>query len=251
MTAIRAFSASLPDCGRTPILVGLIHCNTDRVQSARAEAGGENAAISAADTGEVGMRGHAQQEHGQGDGQSDGQGDRHGHAHDPHGHDGPGCCGGHGTAGDVIERAERLCQARGLQFTRLRRDVLAAVAAEHKPLGAYDIAERMSAPGRRVAAVSVYRALDFLTEQGFVHRISSRNAFVSCGHEHGAGAGLVFLICRTCGGIDEMTAPAVESALDQTLAGAGFTPTSRILEVEGECGACRERGDPPDTAPRA
>lgn len=184
------------------------------------------------------MRGHAQREHG--------EGDRHGHAHDHHGHDGAGCGGAHGEAGDVVERAERLCQARGLQFTRLRRDVLAAVASEHRPLGAYDIAERMSAPGRRVAAVSVYRALDFLTEQGFVHRISSRNAFVSCGHEHGAGAGLVFLICRTCGGIDEMTAPAVESALDQTLAGAGFTPTSRILEVEGECGACRGRGDAPD-----
>ncbi|MCP1535169.1 Fur family transcriptional regulator [Methylorubrum extorquens] len=197
------------------------------------------------------MRGHAQQQHGQGESQGDGNhGD--GHAHDHHGH-GASACGGHAhSVEDVIERAERLCQARALQFTRLRRDVLAAVAAEHKPLGAYDIAERMSAPGRRVAAVSVYRALDFLTEQGFVHRISSRNAFVSCGHEHGAGVGLVFLICRTCGGIDEMTAPAVESALDQTLAGAGFTPTSRILEVEGECGACRGRGDaPPDEASRA
>jgi len=190
------------------------------------------------------MRGHAQQEHGQSDGD--------GHAHDHHGHGASGCGGPAVSVEDVIERAERLCQARALQFTRLRRDVLAAVAAEHKPLGAYDIAERMSAPGRRVAAVSVYRALDFLTEQGLVHRISSRNAFVSCGHEHGAGAGLVFLICRTCGGIDEMTAPAVESALDQTLAGAGFTPTSRILEVEGECGACRGRGDAlPDESGRA
>ena len=194
------------------------------------------------------MRGHAQHEHGQGDGSGDRDGHAHGHAHDPHGHDGAGCGGGHG---DVIGRAERLCQTRGLQFTRLRRDVLAAVAAEHRPLGAYDIAERMSAPGRRVAAVSVYRALDFLTEQGFVHRISSRNAFVSCGHEHGAGAGLVFLICRTCGGIDEMTAPAVESALDQTLAGTGFSPTSRILEVEGECGACRGRADAPNEPDRA
>lgn len=187
------------------------------------------------------MRADAQQDHGRG----------HDHDHDHrHAHGPAGCDAAHGDATEgVVERAERLCQERGLQFTRLRRDVLAAVAAEHRPLGAYDIAERMSLPGRRVAAVSVYRALDFLTEQGFVHRISSRNAFVSCGHEHGAGAGLVFLICRTCGGIDEMTAPAVESALDQTLAGAGFTPTSRILEVEGECGACRGRGEAPAVEP--
>ncbi|GAB6841984.1 Fur family zinc uptake transcriptional regulator [Methylorubrum rhodinum] len=164
----------------------------------------------------------------------------HDHSHDHHHEERHGC--GQCAEG-ATERAARLCQARGLQFTPLRRDVLAVVAAEGRPLGAYDIAERLSGQGgRRVAAVSVYRALDFLTEQGLVHRISSRNAFVSCGHDHGAGASLVFLICRNCGGIDEMTAPAVESALDATLARAGFTPRSRILEVEGECGACRERG---------
>ncbi|GJE77331.1 MULTISPECIES: Fur family transcriptional regulator [Methylorubrum] len=171
------------------------------------------------------MRAYAQQDHG------------HDHHHD--GADGRHGCGR--CAESATERAERLCQERGLQFTPLRRDVLAVVAAEGRPLGAYDIAERMSGQGRRVAAVSVYRALDFLTEQGLVHRISSRNAFVSCEHDHGDGASLVFLICRSCGGIDEMTAPAVESALDATLAQAGFTPTSRILEVEGECGSCRER----------
>ncbi|WP_336486296.1 Fur family transcriptional regulator [Methylobacterium nigriterrae] len=150
-----------------------------------------------------------------------------------------GCGAG---AEDVLARAERLCGERDLQFTRLRREVLRAVAAAGRPLGAYDIAERLSGEGRRVAAVSVYRALDFLTEHGLVHRIASRNAFVSCGHPHGEGAGLVFLICRSCGGIDETTAPAVEDELGRTLARAGFRPVSRILEVEGECGACLRRG---------
>ncbi|WP_082523848.1 MULTISPECIES: Fur family transcriptional regulator [unclassified Methylobacterium] len=149
---------------------------------------------------------------------------------------------GHGACGaNVVARAERLCRDRDLQFTRLRRDVLETVAAQTRPMGAYDIAERLSAQGRRVAAVSVYRALDFLGEHGLVHRIASRNAFVSCGHEHGESAKLVFLICRTCGAIDETTAPAVETALDRTLVQAGFKPSGRILEVEGECGACQER----------
>ncbi len=157
----------------------------------------------------------------------------HAHTHDR----GEGCC----TAPDVLARAERLCRERDLQFTRLRREVLETVAAARGPLGAYDIAERLSLPGRRVAAVSVYRALDFLTELGLVHRIASRNAFVSCAHDHGAAEGLVFLICRSCGGIDETTAPEVEAGLDRALARAGFRPASRILEVEGECGACRDR----------
>lgn len=147
-----------------------------------------------------------------------------------------------GCGGDVVARAERLCRDRDLQFTRLRRDVLETVAGQSRPMGAYDIAERLSAQGRRVAAVSVYRALDFLGEHGLVHRIASRNAFVSCGHAHGDRAKLVFLICRTCGGIDETTAPAVETALDRTLVQSGFKPSSRILEVEGECGTCLADG---------
>nr|WP_245516537.1 Fur family transcriptional regulator [Methylobacterium segetis] len=141
----------------------------------------------------------------------------------------------------MIERAERLCRERDLQFTRLRRDVLKAVAEAGRPLGAYDIAERLSEPGRRVAAVSVYRALDFLTEHDLVHRIASRNAFVPCAHSHGEGAGLVFMICRSCGGIDETTSPEIEDQLGRTLARAGFRPASRILEVEGECEACLQR----------
>ncbi|MBB3902180.1 Fur family transcriptional regulator [Methylobacterium brachythecii] len=152
-----------------------------------------------------------------------------GHAHD------------HASHEDVLGRAERLCRERDLQFTRLRRDVLETIAAESKPMGAYDIAERLSGGGKRVAAVSVYRALDFLTEHGLVHRIASRNAFVSCGHDHGERDGLLFLICRSCGGIDELTSPAIESQLDRAVTEAGFTPTSRIIEVEGECGACRKR----------
>lgn len=149
-----------------------------------------------------------------------------------------GAC--HGASHEsVLERAERLCRERDAQFTPLRRKVLETVASQSGPMGAYDIAERMSGPNRKIAAVSVYRALDFLTEQGLVHRIASRNAFVSCGHSHGARDGLLFLICRTCGGIDELTSAAIDGELDRTLAGAGFTPTSRIIEVEGECGTCR------------
>ncbi|AWN41491.1 Fur family transcriptional regulator [Methylobacterium durans] len=164
----------------------------------------------------------------------------HSHQHGAgHGgsHGESGCCGG----ADVVERAERLCRERDLQFTRLRREVLQAVAEAGRPLGAYDIAERLSGGGRRVAAVSVYRALDFLTEHDLVHRIASRNAFVPCAHTHGEGAGLVFMICRSCGGIDETTSPEIEDQLGRTLARAGFRPASRILEVEGECEACLQR----------
>jgi Fur family transcriptional regulator, zinc uptake regulator len=153
---------------------------------------------------------------------------------DEHAHAG---CGDEG----LVARAERLCRERGLQFTPLRQRTLEVIAGEARPLGAYDIAERLSEPGRRVAAVSVYRALDFLTENGLVHRIATRNAFVPCGHDHGAGESAVFLICRACGAVDETSSAEIEHGLDRTFAQAGFRPASRIVEIEGECGACQGR----------
>ncbi|SFF50477.1 Fur family transcriptional regulator, zinc uptake regulator [Methylobacterium sp. yr596] len=158
----------------------------------------------------------------------------HGHAHDAH---------GPARTADLVARAERLAQDLGLQFTALRRRTLEVVAEEGRPLGAYDIAERLSVPGKRVAAVSVYRALDFLTEHGLVHRIASRNAFVPCEHGHGAGESAVFLICRSCGSVDETISAEIERSLDRTLAEAGFKPASRIVEIEGECGACQGRSE--------
>lgn len=148
---------------------------------------------------------------------------------------------GHTSADAMVARAQTLCRERGLQFTPLRREVLEVVSGSDTPQGAYDIAERLSAPGRRVAPVSVYRALDFLMEQGLVHRIASRNAFIPCAHDHAPGEGVVFLICRTCGVVDETISAEIERGLGRTLERARFRPAHSILEVEGDCGACIDR----------
>ena len=52
--------------------------------------------------------------------------------------------------------------------------------------------------GRRAAPPTVYRALDFLLENGLVHRISSLNAFVGCSLPGKPHAGQ-FLLCSGCG----------------------------------------------------
>src|ERR1700678_777705 len=78
----------------------------------------------------------------------------------------------------AIAHAEELCAARSQRLTPMRRHVLEALLASHKPLGAYEIMDRLSDQGRP-APITVYRALEFLRHNGFVHRIESRNAFVA------------------------------------------------------------------------
>lgn len=75
----------------------------------------------------------------------------------------------------ALSEADTLCTQKGLRLTALRRRVLELVWQSHKPLGAYDILGVLSEQdGRRAAPPTVYRALDFLLENGLVHRIAQR-----------------------------------------------------------------------------
>ena len=105
-------------------------------------------------------------------------------------------------ASAAIAHAEAQCAARAQRLTPMRRQVLEALLASHKPLGAYEIIERL-ADKSRPAPITIYRALDFLRENGLVHRIESRNAFVACVHNHADDDLVVFLICERCGAVGE------------------------------------------------
>ena len=139
----------------------------------------------------------------------------------------------------AIAHAEALCAARAQRLTPMRRQVLEALLASHKPLGAYEIMERL-ADGGRPAPITVYRALDFLRDNGLVHRIESRNAFVACVHNHATGDPVVFLICERCGAVGEAAGGAVAESLKASCRAAGFTPKSPVIEIAGVCSHCRQ-----------
>lgn len=137
----------------------------------------------------------------------------------------------------ALDRAEQLCQARGAKLTGLRRQVLALVLEVRHPVGAYDLIERMSAGQRRVAPPTVYRALDFLREQGLVHRIDSLNAFIGCASP-GRGHEAQFLICRGCRNVAEISDPDLAEVLERAASRAGFRLEQRTVELSGLCRAC-------------
>jgi Fur family zinc uptake transcriptional regulator len=139
---------------------------------------------------------------------------------------------------DAMAVAEARCSERGQRLTPIRRDVLAALLSSHQPLGAYEIMERVAPTGPRPAPITVYRALEFLRENGLVHRIESRNAFVACVHTHSAGDLVVFLICESCGTVGEAASSEVASTVKSAAQAVGFTPRSPVIEVGGICTHC-------------
>ena len=140
---------------------------------------------------------------------------------------------------DAIAHAEAICVARAGRLTPIRRRVLEALLASHAPLGAYELIDRLSVRGARIAPITVYRALDFLREQGLVHRIESRNAFIACVQNHESGDPVVFLICEKCGTVGEAASAAVAATIKNASRAAGFTPKTPVIEISGICAHCK------------
>ncbi|EGH07072.1 FUR family transcriptional regulator [Pseudomonas savastanoi pv. glycinea str. race 4] len=139
----------------------------------------------------------------------------------------------------ALAEADALCAKQGLRLTTLRRRVLELVWQSHKPLGAYDILAVLSdEDGRRAAPPTVYRALDFLLENGLVHRIASLNAFTGCNHPPHAHQGQ-FLICRLCHAAIELQHPAISNAIIDAAAGVGFAVEGQTVEIVGVCAGCK------------
>lgn len=142
-------------------------------------------------------------------------------------------------AHDALAHAEAICAERSERLTPIRRSVLQALLSTHRPLGAYELIDRLAEAGGRPAPITIYRALEFLREQGLVHRIESRNAFIACVHNHDSGDPVVFLICEKCGAVGEAASAAVADTIKTASRAAGFTPRTPVIEISGICAHCK------------
>ena len=135
----------------------------------------------------------------------------------------------------ALERAQALSVERGFLWTEPRRRVYELMLEAGAPVKAYDLMEVFSAT-KPAKPPTVYRALDFLEEQGLVHRIASLNAFVACEVER-PGHVAAFLICDCCGAAREFE-PGPIRAASQAARDHQFTLRHVALEVRGVCERC-------------
>ncbi|MDX9690050.1 MAG: transcriptional repressor [Proteobacteria bacterium] len=127
------------------------------------------------------------------------------------------------------------------------------VAKATKPLSAYEILDRLRQKGVR-SPPTVYRALKILEARGFIHRIESLNAFVACSvgcaqhaktkASHQEDHTSAFAICRSCGRVEELRAPALDEALSKAAKGFLQTTEKQSVEIVGLCMKCatQEKG---------
>lgn len=116
--------------------------------------------------------------------------------------------------------------------------VLGTVLAAKTPLTAYEVLDRLRKQDDSATPASVYRTLEFLIAQGFVHRIDSTKTFVACSmpdHEHSNQ----LLVCRECGTAIEAEDHDLSDAAEQLSRRLGFSLDRKTVELVGICATCK------------
>ena len=140
----------------------------------------------------------------------------------------------------LVNRARTICEQNGARFTSIREKVFRLLANLNGGIGAYELLEQLkqTEPGAKPA--TVYRALEFLTEQGFIHKIESTNAFLLC-HHFGQHHPARLLICDQCGNVTELHSDLLHEEFNRQAVAQGFVIKHQTIEAHGLCKTCKAK----------
>ena len=134
--------------------------------------------------------------------------------------------------------AEARCAAANERLTPARLAAYAELLASKRPVSAYELIALMEdRQQRKIAPLTVYRHLDFLTRVGLVHRLESTHSYLPCDHPEHAHESQ-YLLCSSCGHADEVESKPLESILNKIADQRGFQPENRVVEIKGLCASC-------------
>jgi Fur family zinc uptake transcriptional regulator len=138
----------------------------------------------------------------------------------------------------LLNRAQALCDSRGARFTAVRRKVLKLMLEHAGAISAYDLLDSLRATDASAKPPTVYRALDFLLEQHFIHRVESQNAFIAC-NDFSDDHQLQLYICEKCRDVQEVHSQLIQQSIYDQARLNDFEVKSQTVEAFGLCHQCR------------
>lgn len=137
----------------------------------------------------------------------------------------------------LINQAIEYCIQHNHRLTKPRLEVLKAIAASNKPIGAYQVLNELKDTLNCPKPPTVYRAIEFWQACHFIHRIESLNAYVTCQEDH-LHHGSQFMICDDCGAAFETHMCEIPDNLKEQARKNKFVPSQWNLEIHGLCSEC-------------
>lgn len=128
---------------------------------------------------------------------------------------------------------------KGLRNGGARRAVIDLLAAQDCCLSAQQIFDLLRASGRGVGIASIYRVLELLTSEGFVHRIDLGSGVARYEPVRSGGDHHHHLVCESCGKVEAFEDPALERAIHRLQEDSGYVVAAHDVLLRGACGDCR------------
>ena len=130
---------------------------------------------------------------------------------------------------EMLAHAEKLCAQRGVRLTPQRLEVLRLMSLQQGAISAYDLLDLLREKEPQAKPPTVYRALEFLLEQGFVHKVESTNSYVLCHLFDQPTHSSAMFICDRCGVVKEEAAEGVEDIMHGVCPAPQCDRSSRAL----------------------
>ena len=138
----------------------------------------------------------------------------------------------------AIKMVEKISKKKGLHFTPLRRSIFTLIWQNHLPLKAYDILTLFQKEDPSAKPITIYRTLDFLLENGMIHKLESQNTYLGCNHPEEIH-NCYFTICKKCKKVSEECQSNLLSNVYSNLIQQNFHVDHVTLEIQGICQNCQ------------
>lgn len=131
---------------------------------------------------------------------------------------------------------EKLCRERGIRVTAQRLAVYRALAEDLAHPTAESVYTRLSKQLPGLSQATIYRTLQFFENENLIRKVSSPGAIGRFDanvepHQH--------LVCRVCGTLEDISVPALHSAVIPRV--SGFTVEELDIRLVGRCEACSSK----------
>lgn len=138
----------------------------------------------------------------------------------------------------TLHEIENVCKKRNVKLTNQRKIVLQIMLQAQKTMSAYDLLDLLKQQEPQAKPPTIYRALDFLLEQGFIHKVESSNSYIVCPHFSHPNHWSILFICDNCKQIIEKNNHEIETHLQLLATQNKFTVRHSIIEIHGLCELC-------------
>lgn len=124
-------------------------------------------------------------------------------------------------------------------ITRQQRDVLKCIEDCADGASAMELAEALHAQGSRVGLTTVYRQLERLEQQGYVHKVVTEDGarYQFC-RAHQAGRDCILLKCERCGRIEHLDCSHLGELYRHLMEEHHFVINPRRTLFYGLCESC-------------